>query len=177
MFSCLVFSNFSVSVVSQFVRDMKRSDHVSLCTTTPSSITSSNNSSNNGGKKLRKRRELNAMAAPHVIVRSSQQSNNSSNRSGNKKSDYKSIYFSNSSSNNNEDDGWCFFYICFPKFLQFWLLSVEKITLITILIIELSSVFGGSTLDKERCSGADKLSQGNVVQQKPDDRIKPDRSF
>ena len=107
---------FSVSVVSQFVRDMKRSDHVSLCTTTPSSITSSNNSSNNGGKKLRKRRELNAMAAPHVIVRSSQgqQSNNSSNRSGNKKSDYKSIYFSNSSSNNNEDDGWCFFLHLFP---------------------------------------------------------------
>ena len=106
---------FSVSVVSQFVRDMKRSDHVSLCTTTPSSITSSNNSSNNGGKKLRKRRELNAMAAPHVIVRSSQQSNNSSNRSGNnKKSDYKSIYFSNSSSNNNEDDGLCSFLHLFP---------------------------------------------------------------
>ena len=116
LYQLLSLLQFSVSVVSQFVRDMKRSDHVSLCTTTPSSITSSNNSSNNGGKKLRKRRELNAMAAPHVIVRSSQgqQSNNSSNRSGNKKSDYKSIYFSNSSSNNNEDDGSCSFLHLFP---------------------------------------------------------------
>ena len=39
---------------------MKRSDHVSLCTTASASKTE---------KKLRKRRELNAMAAPHVIVR------------------------------------------------------------------------------------------------------------